>query len=98
MDGLTDDRQATDDAVIARQSPAPGESVSMTVVRALDSIQGIDASRSDVVLADAIDPDALDALFRPVSGRPRDEGRVSFTFADYDVTVEADGAVTVRAA
>lgn len=42
-------------------------------------------------LADAVDPDALDALF---AGR-QTSGRVSFLYADRSVTIATDGTVTV---
>lgn len=42
-----------------------------------------------------IDPDALDALVTSAA-TPTDEGlRISFSYADHDVTVGADGGVAV---
>lgn len=43
-----------------------------------------------------LDPAALDALFAPrVGGHERRGGSVSFSFCDYDVTVDPDGTVRV---
>ena len=45
-------------------------------------------------LYDAIDPEALDALFAPrADGSPRPVGKVSFQYAGYWVTVSSEGAV-----
>lgn len=39
-----------------------------------------------------VDPDALDDLFAPTGDRqPRPDGRVSFRYAEFEVTVEGDG-------
>ncbi|RQH03036.1 HalOD1 output domain-containing protein [Natrarchaeobius oligotrophus] len=44
-----------------------------------------------------VDPDALDSLFgtRP-DGRRRSGGSVSFIYCGYDVTIEANGSVTLE--
>ena len=48
-------------------------------------------------LYDAIDPDALDALFAPQpDGSPRPIGQVCFQIAGYEVTVWSDGAIRLR--
>lgn len=50
-------------------------------------------------LHEAIDPDALDALFEDrADGRPRPGGTVTFPYCGYTVTVGADGAVTLEEA
>jgi len=47
-------------------------------------------------LHDCVDPDALNALFRPISEeRPRSCGRLSFTLDEYDVTVYSHGEIAV---
>ena len=48
-------------------------------------------------LHEAIDPDALDALFaNRADGAGRPGGRVSFSYCGYLVTVEADGTVSLE--
>ncbi|WP_049925688.1 HalOD1 output domain-containing protein [Halopiger goleimassiliensis] len=48
-------------------------------------------------LHEAIDPDALDALFEDrADGAPRSTGSVSFPYCGYLVTVEEDGSVTLE--
>ncbi|UPW00026.1 hypothetical protein M0R88_16110 [Halorussus gelatinilyticus] len=73
-----------------------GESVAEAIVTAVSSAS--DADESDLrPLYDAIDPDALDALFRPVrsdTSRQR-EGRVVFEYGDRKVCVESGGTVRV---
>lgn len=50
-------------------------------------------------LHDAIDPDALAALFRPVSnGNRRSNGHVSFTLEGHPITVYASGEIAVGVA
>ena len=59
------------------------------------------ARRTDVApidlppLHDAVNPDALDALFRPTPTGSRVDGTVSFEYSGYDVTVHADGYVDI---
>lgn len=60
-----------------------------------------EASDADVEdlpsLNDAVDPDALDALFGPREcGTRRPPGSISFRFAGFLVDVGKDGAVVVR--
>ncbi|GAB3666333.1 HalOD1 output domain-containing protein [Halopiger thermotolerans] len=44
----------------------------------------------------AVDPEALDSLFADrASGAPRSDGTVSFRYCGYQVTVAADGSVSV---
>lgn len=48
-------------------------------------------------LFDVVDPDALVAIFASPPGGPRRaEGKVTFTYADYQVTVSADGSVAAE--
>ncbi|UPW00975.1 hypothetical protein M0R88_02475 [Halorussus gelatinilyticus] len=58
------------------------------------------ASESDPAdiepLAEAIDPDAVDALFADhYDGTPRGTGYVQFAYAGYDVVVSGDGLVSL---
>lgn len=48
-------------------------------------------------LFSAIDSDALNALFAPTpAGLERNDGRVTFEYADQHVTMESNGTVTVQ--
>ena len=62
------------------------------VVRAVAAAEGVDPVALSVPLFEAIDPDALDALF----ATPRASGRVSFAYCGYLVTVTANGEVDLR--
>ena len=92
----TRDRGQTRGHVVARKVP-PDERTrpSNTVLAALGSLPGYDPQTSDHVLADSIDPDALDALFRSRDDDRRGSGQVEFPLASYRVTVEATGEVIV---
>jgi len=73
------------------------ESPSEAVVRAVAAVSGLDPvpGRSPDCLDPlytAVDPDALDTLFRPGS-----LGRVTFHYHGYEVTVDSDGRVLLDA-
>ena len=83
---------------------AAGESVSRAVVRAVSCVSG----RSSIVTGDgtapldplyeAVDPDALDAMFRDAGDDAGAPVRVEFVYCGHEVCVDgADGVtVTVR--
>ncbi len=66
-----------------------GRPVSETVVAAVAEYKRVDVFDLDPPLYEAIDPDALDALFR------EGEGDVRFDHWGCTVTVDHDGVVTV---
>lgn len=47
-------------------------------------------------LYDVIDPDALDALFRPAITARREDRTLSFTYNDHRVTVSSYGVLIVE--
>ncbi|GAA0661853.1 HalOD1 output domain-containing protein [Natronoarchaeum mannanilyticum] len=48
-------------------------------------------------LYDAVDPEALDAVFRPLrSNTGSEQGRITFSYAGCEVTAGSDGWITVR--
>lgn len=57
------------------------------VVAALSENAGLDPLEFDVPLYDAIDPDALDAMFEEADA---DELRITFTYESYHVVVEGE--------
>lgn len=66
-------------------------SIVSTIVRAVTELSG---RKPQERLHSRIDPDALEALFRRSPGEPgRDRGAVTFPFAGFDVTVDADGVI-----
>lgn len=79
----------------SRHDPTGETALSTSVLVALDSIPGFDLENSDTVIFDHVDLDALDELFRPVSGGRR-TGRVTFPVDGYEVTATADGEITIR--
>lgn len=71
------------------------QSVSTTVALALEEI--CDGGVESGVLYDAVDPDALDSLFRPrTAGRSFEHGRVSFPIANHRVIVHANGTIEIE--
>jgi hypothetical protein len=73
-----------------------GEPLWLRIVDALESIPGTDTLETSF-LFDAVDPEALDALFAPVrGGRSRSAGKVVVPIAGTVVTVWADGTVQIR--
>ncbi len=76
------------------QSLAQTEDVSTAVIMAISEATGTPATELPPMY-DAIDPDALDAIFQgPVDARPRTGIAVTFTMAGCTVDI-CDGAVTV---
>ena len=73
------------------------DSVSETILEAMEAISGRPAGELGVCLYDSVDPDALNDLLRPTGDRNRrPAGRVKFAVGPYAVTVHADGIVFVR--
>lgn len=71
-------------------------SPSVAVVEQIAAAEGVDPVDLDVSLYDVLDPDALDALFRPATDGDAATTRVTFPVADYQVTVTGDREVVVR--
>lgn len=71
--------------------------LSTTAAHALADCLGIDVSDGRVLLYDAVDPDALDRLFRPRhDGRARHGSSLSFTVRDHYVTITSDGEIVIE--
>lgn len=83
--------------VTGPESPARSEPVTSTVVRAVSVAEGRAPVELTRPLSEAVDPDALNALFEERPGpRGTVEGRdleVSFDYYGYRVTVFGDGEV-----
>lgn len=69
------------------------DSLSTSVVFALAAAEERDALELDRPLSDALDPDALDALFTPVDDG--DTAEVSFQYRGADVTVRSNGVIEI---
>lgn len=70
--------------------------LSTTIIEAIEEATDL-TEPSSRILADVVDPDCLDGLFRPVRHRTdREEGSVQFPLDEYSVTVHADGEIVVR--
>lgn len=91
-----DDSRTNKGEIIHHSVPTePGDpNLSMRVLAALDSVPGYDLENSETVIFDNIDLDALDELFRSADESPR-RGHVTFPVDRYEVTVTANGEVTV---
>lgn len=70
------------------------EDVSVTIILALEEITG-QASTELPILADYVDPAALDKLFDPTQNNPIQDGSVHFLVEDYAVAVYSDGNVVI---
>jgi hypothetical protein len=81
--------------VVYRTEHDSGE-LSTSVLMALDSLPGFDATVNDDMLFKHVDPDALDALFQSNSTAARAVGGVNFPVDDYHVTVSASGDIVIR--
>lgn len=71
------------------------ESVSLTVIKAIAAVTG--KKPVEVTpLYTCLDPEALDALFKPTREAPRATGQVSFTLDGQKVTIRGDGGILVN--
>lgn len=83
--GATFHRDVGDDAELAT-----------VVTKAVAALDESDPESLQPLLSDAVDPDALDRIFRPLDGSTHGRaGRVEFPLADYEITVWGDGTVVV---
>lgn len=76
----------------------PEQSLSEAVLAAVASESGVDALELAAEfgpLYDAIDPSALDSLFRSSGETDRSVGAVTFAYADYRITVDGTGKVAL---
>ncbi|WP_339102405.1 HalOD1 output domain-containing protein [Haloterrigena salinisoli] len=81
----------------ATHDPDGPARLSTTVVHALADCMGTDVTDGYISLYDAIDPVALNALFRPRhDGRQRSGGTLGFTVRDHYVTVSSDGEILIE--
>lgn len=69
--------------------------VSVAVVEAIADREGVDPTEVDVHLAEHVDPDALDALYRHASTNADDSWSIEFDADGHRVTVRSDGRITV---
>lgn len=83
-------------ALVHRRVADVDGSVSMAVIEALAEARGVSPLEIEQPLYDAVDPDALDALFERGDDALK-SGRVVFTTSGYEVTVTARDEVYVRA-
>jgi hypothetical protein len=81
----------------ASHDPDGPATLSTTVIHALADCLGLDVTEGRISLYDAVDPDALDALFRPRhDGTPRAGGTLSFVVDGHHVTVRGDGEILIE--
>src|SRR6056297_2846851 len=71
------------------------DSLATSVVNLIETIEETEQKELSP-LYDTIDPEALNALFRPQRHSHRDDGSVWFVFEDYQVTIFADGDIELR--
>lgn len=73
------------------------EKPSVTVVRTVAAYEDVDPTELREPLHDVIDLEALDKLFAERhNGERRGDGRVVFTYDDYEITVHSEGRVNVE--
>lgn len=101
-----DDR---DDERVVTYEVSPGESLSESVVEAVSTLSdaaptpgdGPASEPGDVLdpLYSVVDPEALDSVFR-TSAADGDcsDGRVTFTYHGYEITVRSDGRIAIERA
>jgi hypothetical protein len=81
---------------VSRTSPDNDRSVSAVVVDSVADALGVSPLELETPLYQVIDPDALNDLFAPTPTTEREPSRVSFTYAECEVTVQGRGEVVVQ--
>ncbi|WP_458190733.1 DUF7504 family protein [Haladaptatus sp. NG-WS-4] len=72
-------------------------SMGAAIVQAMVEETEVDAADVPRSFYECIDPDALDDLFRPqMSGTPRVNGELSFSFVGHYITVRSDDHITIE--
>jgi hypothetical protein len=78
------------------REPVDDDAVSTAIVREVARREGVPAVDLDSIYT-VIDPDALEELFSPrYDGQPRPDGRVTFPYCGYEVTVTSDRTIHVE--
>ena len=94
-----DDRREHRDDDRRNSTGADGRAArpSVAVVEAVATEEDVPHEELDCILADVIDPGALDTLFTPKADGSRDTpGRVQFDYCGYSVTVRTNGEIVLR--
>lgn len=73
----------------------PDEAVSATIVRLVQQLSAVDLANSPARLGDAVDPDALDALFPPGRESRAATARFEFELWGCRMVVTEDRTVTI---
>ena len=72
------------------------ENPSAMVIGLIADLEGADPVELSPPLYSAIDPDALDALFRfSEDDAPQTSGYVYFEYHDYEIRVQSDGEIAI---
>lgn len=90
------DEPADQQQILTRSVYGPDRDITQVVFDTLDQVPGFDPDDVDQTLYEAVDPDALEAVFSATRSSDRSVGRITFPFAGYELTVTADGEVVVR--
>ena len=93
MVGQTAEKDTQGSVVRDSYSPDQGRSLTDAVLDAIEECKGEDLLRSDFVLYEDINPDALDTLFRH-DAQPRT--RVGFSTDGVRIELWGDGGVEIR--
>lgn len=96
MHNETDELYSEQQDVLTRTIYGPNSDITQAVFDTLDRIPGFDPTDVDQTLYEAVDPDALGAVFCETKDSDRSAGRITFPFAGYELTVTAGGEVVVR--
>ncbi len=94
VDGGADEHGGEAQDHYAYHDPDGDARLSTTLVHALADVMGHDVTETGFVLAEEIDPEALDRLFSPTNNESA-VGHVAFSINGHRVTVYSDGAIVI---
>lgn len=92
----TDVMMETENQVQSYITVDDAENPSAMVIDLIADLEGVDPVELSPPLYSAIDPDALDALFRfPKDDAPQTSGYVHFEYHDYEIRIQSDGEIAI---
>lgn len=80
----------------AQTTTADTNNISQAVVETVAEAKGVNPLELTTPLYEVIDPDALDHLFATASTDGRMDGKITFDYSGYEVTVWGSGYVVVE--
>lgn len=88
--------ESSEDAVLETSfEPTDDDPISVVIIDALTDAAETEATDIDPVLYEAIDPEAIDAMYRHAQAHPDTTWSFSFSVGEFEITLWNDGDIVV---